>query len=114
HCGLRASCTAPLGKSKVSPCQWKTVIGEATPRNSGSSAAAGRGSKSDQPDSLNRVLYTRQPRAFANDCGPRQKPSTGIFRSIAFCIHVPSSAKNGNASVSSTFIGPPITTRPLY
>src|ERR1017187_1979883 len=71
-----ASSSAPGGRSKVSPCQWKTVSVD-NPRKSRSSPAPAVKRTSYQPISLTGFRRTAAPSARAINCEPRQIPRMG-------------------------------------
>ena len=65
-----------------------------------------------QPISFTRLEKTLAPHALASNCEPRQMPSVGSRAAKAWRIHSISAVRKGYLSVSSTFIGPPMTTNP--
>jgi len=64
------------GRSKVSPCQWKTVSSE-SPSKSRSPSATGVKRTPYQPISLAGFRRTEAPSARAINCEPRQMPRIG-------------------------------------
>src|SRR5512136_2720254 len=98
--------TAPPGRSKVSPWNWKTSIRSGHFRKcSGLSLAIPHQPNSRAPG------YTREPAASAISCAPRHIPTTGLpsrryRRIISFSV-----AMKGNSLSSWTDMPPPRMTR---
>ena len=105
-----ARCSAPAGRSKASPCQWRTSLRGASPPSNGSSGS--KTSIGANPISGASPGLTSAPSARASSCAPRQMPSTGIPRATASASHSRSAVRAGNRSTSSTFIGPPMKMAP--